>query len=90
MLKRVFNADEERSSLFDKINLLVRKNIPEVYSGYDGKTFEEILDREARGLLNNDKFLETIDASGINRKVFAVTSYLANRLIYIYTERLPE
>jgi glycosyltransferase involved in cell wall biosynthesis len=88
LLNRVFNADKEKSSLFDKINLLIRKNIPEVFSGYDGKTFEEILDREAKRLLNDAKFLETINDPGINRKVFAVTSYLANRLIYIYTERL--
>jgi glycosyltransferase involved in cell wall biosynthesis len=88
LLKRVFNTQQDKSSLFDKISFLIRKNIPEVYSGYDGKTFEEILDREARRLLNDAKFLETINSSGINRKVFAVTSYLANRLIYIYTERL--
>ncbi len=88
LLNRVLNAGQEKSSLFDKINLLIRKNIPEMYSGYDGRTFEEILDREARLLLNDAKFLETINTAGINRKVFAVTSYLANRLIYIYTERL--
>ena len=34
------------------------------------------------------QFTGTINASSINRKVFAVTSYLANRLIYIYTDRL--
>lgn len=88
LLKKIFSAHQDRSSLFDKINLLIRKNIPEVFSGYDGKTFEEILDREAKRLLNDVKFLETINTAGINRKVFAVTSYLANRLIYIYTERL--
>jgi len=88
LLKRIFSANQDNSSLFDKISLFVRKNIPEVYSGYDGKTFEEILDREAKRLLNDAKFLETINVASINRKVFAVTSYLVNRLIYIYTERL--
>ncbi|MBF0505750.1 MAG: glycosyltransferase [Nitrospirae bacterium] len=88
LLNKVFNGTQSKSSLFDRINLLIRKNIPEIYSGYDGKTFEEILDREARLLLNDARFLQTINSSGINRKVFAVTSYLANRLIYIYTERL--
>src|SRR5208283_4790937 len=88
LLNRVFNSNQEKSSLFDKLNLLIRKNIPEMYSGYDGKTFEEILDREARLLLNDAKFLETINTAGINRKVFGVTSHLANRLIYVYTERL--
>ncbi|MBF0558021.1 MAG: glycosyltransferase [Nitrospirae bacterium] len=88
LLKRIFSANQDKSSLFDKINLLIRKNIPEVFSGYDGKTFEEILDREAKRLLNDVKFLDTINTASVNRKVFAVTSYLANRLIYIYTERL--
>jgi glycosyltransferase involved in cell wall biosynthesis len=88
LLKKVFNSDQDKSSLFDKINLLIRKNMPEVYTGYDGKTFEEILDREARLLLNDSRFLETLSTADINRKVFAVASYLANRLIYIYSERL--
>lgn len=88
LLRNIFNVDQDKSSLFDKIYFLIRKNIPEVYGGYDSKTFEEILDREAKLLLNDSGFIETISAAGINRKVFAVASYLANRLIYIYTERL--
>lgn len=88
LLNKVFNGNEGKSSLFDKINLLIRKNIPEIYNSYDGKTFEEILDREAKLLLSDSRFLQSLNSSGINRKVFAITSYLANRLIYIYTERL--
>ncbi len=90
LLNRVFNGNDGKGKLplFDRINLLIRKNIPELYTGYDGKTFEEILDREARLLLNDPKFLQSINSGSINRKVFAITSYLANRLIYIYTERL--
>jgi hypothetical protein len=38
--------------------------------------------------LSDTGFLASINAESRNRKVFAVTSYLANRIIYIYTERL--
>ncbi len=88
LMDRIFNANHGKTSLFDRINLFIRKNLPEVYNDYSGQTFEKILDREAKKLLSNAKFLETINASGTNRKVFTVTSFLANRLIYIYSEKL--
>ncbi|HUJ16736.1 MAG TPA: glycosyltransferase [Nitrospirota bacterium] len=88
LLNRVFGANSDKSSLFDKINLFIKKNIPEVYDGHDGKSLEQILDREAKRLLNDTRFLQTISSEDVNRKVFAVTSYLVNRLLFIYTERL--
>ncbi len=88
LLNRVFNVNSGKLSLSDKINLFIKKNLPEVYDGHDGKTFEQILDIEAKRLLNDAKFIQTISTEDINRKVFAVTSYLVNRLIYIYSERL--
>lgn len=87
LMKKVFNPSQGLS-LFDKLNLFIRKNLPEVYN--NGKTFEEILDREAKALLNDPKFLSSISTEDINRRVFSVTSYLINRLIYIYTERLAK
>jgi glycosyltransferase involved in cell wall biosynthesis len=53
-------------------------------------TFEEILDTEAKRLLNDKNLLENVQAESINRKIFTITSYLANRLIYIYTDRLTK
>lgn len=88
LLNRVFSVDKEKSSLFENIHLFIKKNIPAVYDGHNGKTFEQILDRESKKLLNDTKFLQTISTKDLNRKVFAVTSHLVNRLIYIYTERL--
>ncbi|HUI45175.1 MAG TPA: glycosyltransferase [Nitrospirota bacterium] len=88
LLNRVLSADDRKSSFFDKLSLFIKKNIPEVYNGHDGKTFEQILDREARRLLNDAGFLRSLNSGDINRKVFSVTSYLVNRLVYIYTERL--
>ncbi|HET6515692.1 MAG TPA: glycosyltransferase [Thermodesulfovibrionales bacterium] len=90
LAKRVTNSGEEKASFFQKITLFIRKNLPEVYDGYEGKSFEQILDKEAKRLLNDAGFLELISTADMNRKVFAVTSRLVNRLIYIYTERLTK
>ncbi|MCL5793156.1 MAG: glycosyltransferase [Deltaproteobacteria bacterium] len=90
LMNRVFNPSQGLS-LFDKLNLFIRKNLPEIYNnGYEGRTFEEIMDREAKILLNDPKFLSSISTEDINRRVFSVTSYLINRLIYIYTQRLAK
>jgi glycosyltransferase involved in cell wall biosynthesis len=88
LLDRFFDAGRERASFIEKVKLFVKKNLPEVYDTHEGRSFEEILDREAKRLLNDAGFLASIDAESRNRKIFAVTSYLANRMIYIYTERL--
>jgi glycosyltransferase involved in cell wall biosynthesis len=88
LIDRFFDVATPRVSLLERIKLFVRKNLPEMYDGYEGWSFEEILDREAMRLLSDTGFLASIDAESRNRKIFAVTSYLANRIIYIYTERL--
>jgi glycosyltransferase involved in cell wall biosynthesis len=88
LIDRFFDVAPPRASLLERIKLFVRKNLPEVYDGYEGWSFEAILDREAMRLLSDTGFLASIDAENRNRKIFAVTSYLANRIIYIYTERL--
>jgi len=54
-MKQVLNTDQGGLPLFDRLQLFVRKNIPEMYTGYDGRTFEEIIDREARMLLNDSR-----------------------------------
>ncbi len=88
LLNRVFHVSQEMSSPFEKFKLFIMKNLPEISQDYEGKTFEEVLDSEAKRLLNDKNFLESIHSEGVNRKIFSVTSYLANRLIYIYTDRL--
>jgi glycosyltransferase involved in cell wall biosynthesis len=87
LLDRFFNIGEERGSLVDKIRLFVLKNLP-ASRNHTGKSFEEILDSEARLLLNDAGFLAGIRDADSNRKIFAVTSRLANRLIFHYTNRL--
>ncbi len=88
LLNNYFDAGNESLTLRDKVRFFIRKNLPGFSSGYEGRSFEEVLEKEARRLLNDREFLAGIGTGDRNRKIFAVTSYLANRLIYIYTERL--
>jgi glycosyltransferase involved in cell wall biosynthesis/predicted metal-dependent phosphoesterase TrpH len=87
LLDRFFNIGEDKGSFIDKVRLFILKNLPASRS-HSGKSFEEILDSEARLLLNDSDFLASISNADSNRKIFAVTSRLANRLIFHYTNRL--
>jgi glycosyltransferase involved in cell wall biosynthesis len=87
LLDRFFNLGTDKGLFIEKIRLFILKNLPE-RSGHNDRSFEEILDREARKLLNDNAFLGSIKDAGHNRKIFAVTSRLANRLIFHYTSRL--
>ena len=87
LLDRFFNIGNDKGSLIDKIRLFILKNLP-ASRDHRGKSFEEILDSEARLLLNDDDFLASIRTVDNNRRIFAVTSRLANRLIFHYTSRL--
>ncbi|MEI6215257.1 MAG: glycosyltransferase [Desulfuromonadales bacterium] len=87
LLDRFFNIGADRASFLEKIRLFVLKNLPASHN-HSGKNFEEILDSEARILLNDSAFLASIQNSDSNRKIFAVTCRLANRLIFHYSSRL--
>jgi len=87
LLDRFFNIGEDKGSFIDKIRLFILKNLP-ASRNHTGKSFEEILDSEARLLLGDSQFLESISNADSNRKIFAVTSRLANRLIFHYSNRL--
>jgi glycosyltransferase involved in cell wall biosynthesis len=87
LLDRFFNVGSDKGSFLEKIKLFVLKNLP-ASRNHTGKSFEEILDAEARLLLNDAEFLADISTVGNNHKIFAVTSRLANRLIFHYTNRL--
>jgi glycosyltransferase involved in cell wall biosynthesis len=87
LLDRFFNVGEDKGSLLERIRLFVLKNLP-ASRNHTGKTFEEILESEARLLLNDGEFLAGIKDADNNRKIFAITSRLANRLIFHYTNRL--
>lgn len=86
LLNRCFQTDEQMSVL-QKLEFFVRKNMPEL-STNNGGSFERILDREARRLLTDKDLRATMNVEDRNRKIFAVTSYLANRMLYQYTNKL--
>jgi len=87
LLDRFFNIGEDKGSFIEKIRLFILKNLP-ASRNHTGKSFEEILDSEARLLLGDAEFLAGIRDVGSNHKIFAITSRLANRLIFHYTSRL--
>lgn len=87
LLDRFFNIGEDKGSFVDKLRLFVLKNLP-ASRRQTGKSFEAILDSEARLLLADAGFLAGISAADSNHRIFAVTSRLANRLIFHYTNRL--
>ena len=87
LMDRFFNIGPERGNFIEKMRLFILKNLP-ASRNHAGKSFEEILDREARLLLADKEFLADIRDADNNRKIFAVTSRLANRLIFHYTNRL--
>lgn len=87
LLDRFFNIGADKGSFIEKIRLFILKNLP-ASRDHKSKSFEEILDSEARLLLNDAQFLKGISNVDSDRKIFAVTSRLANRLIFHYSKRL--
>lgn len=87
LLDRFFNVGTDTMSFTDKVRLFIRKNLPVSRTTSD-RSFEEILDSEAKALLNDTRFLDGIRHADQNRKIFAVTSRLANRILYVYTKRV--
>ncbi len=87
LLDRFFNLGTDKASFAEKIRLFILKNLPEKQSSRI-KSFEEMLDSEARQLLNDSEFMSEIKDANLNRKIFMVTSRLANRSLYYYTTRL--
>lgn len=88
LLERSFDSTGDRSSFLEKLKLFIRRNLPEGSDRNSNRSFEEMLDKEAKRLLNDTDFMRSLGTESRNRKIFAVTSYLANRMIYLYTQRL--
>ena len=86
LLNRCFQTDE-KMGVAQKIEFFVRRNIPDLYRN-DGGSFEQLLNQEARRLLTDKDMLATMNAEDRNRKIFMITSCLANRMIYRYTNKL--
>jgi len=81
-------GQQERLSLLDRCRLVLRTGMPGFSRGQQDERFEKVLDREAHRLIRDRNFLERLQAEEHNRRIFAITSALANRLMFIFTERL--
>lgn len=89
MLHGLFGDGSRKVSKMAKLKLALKNAMPEVYGSDDeSKSLEELLDHEIRRLLNDKKFRERLSASTLNRRIFVAASHLANRLFYIYTQKL--
>ena len=87
LMGRFFDLGSDKGSFIDKIRLFILKNLPPSRRN-DNMNFEGILDREARLLLKDNAFMDSIRDADHNGKIFAVTSRLANRLLFHYTKHL--
>lgn len=80
--------DAEKLTIWERFKLVLRRNLPEAWENGGSKSFEELLDREAQRLLSDQGFLDQLSGEERNRRIFAITSRLANRMLYRYTEQL--
>ncbi len=90
LLNSTFSPAPERMGAWEKCRFFLNNILPQSKSKIRQMTFENVLDMEARQILNDKEFQQSLSKEDLNRKIFSVTSRLANRLIYIYTQRLIE
>ncbi|MGD1075751.1 MAG: PHP-associated domain-containing protein, partial [Thermodesulfovibrionales bacterium] len=91
LLRIVSDAQGGGVSLLEKIKFFIRRYLPEVYDeAREGRSFEQILDTEARRILSDTKLIASISANDMNRKAFVLVGRLVNKLMYIYTKRLTK
>ncbi len=90
LLNRFLSSAQEPLSWSDRVKLFVRHKMPERFQrpGNKSLTFDRLLDNEARVLVKNPEFLQQLTDKDRNRKIFSVTSHLANRMIFHYSQQL--
>ncbi|HEB72627.1 MAG TPA: glycosyltransferase [Nitrospirae bacterium] len=90
LLSEVFDAPAAKLSVSEKIKLFFGNAFRKSNDNFDDSSIEEVLDSEARNILNDRHFLKSLASGNVNRKIFSVTSYLANRILYAYIQRLTK
>lgn len=88
LVNKYLSAQPKKLTLREKIRFFIKKNLPDSKNGQDEVSFEETLDRELKNLFKDQSFLDQLASVEVNRKIFSITSHLANRLIYLYTKKL--
>jgi len=87
LLKKAFKPGQ-KISLFEKLKLLIKKNIPDMSRNHEGKTFEKILDDEAKKLINDPKLINSLRTADGSRSTFNLISYLMNKMICVYLNQI--
>ena len=87
LLKKAFKPGQ-KISLFEKIKLFIKKNIPDMSRNHKDKTFEKLLDDEAKKLINDPKLISSLRTADGSRSTFNLINYLMNRMIYIYLNQM--
>jgi hypothetical protein len=87
LLSKIYNGGEKLSWM-DRCKLFIGHLTPDFFRDRDGRSIEKILDREVLRLFQDQDFVTKIQGEDQNRRIFSVTSRLANRMIFILSERL--
>ncbi len=89
LMNSVFSTTkQEELSKLEKFRFFIKKILPDSKNTHQNANFENILDLEAKRLLRDKDFFNSIRQESLNRKIFSITSCLANRILYIYSERI--
>ncbi len=88
LLDSIFNASPIKLTPRERFKFWIKKVLPN--SGPKNLTFNEILDQETKELLNDPEFQQTLRVASLNRKIFEVTSRLANRIMFLYAKKITQ
>ena len=84
----IFDDPEKPLTRRERVRRLLVRTFRRQSYDMESASFSRILDTEARSLMNDRSFAERLNEEGTNRRIFSITSALANRLLYVYTHRL--
>ncbi len=90
LVSKVFDTPSAKLTMAEKARMVLSNAFKRQGDSFDDSSIEEALDSEAKKILNDKDFLKSLASGNVNRKIFSVTSYLANRIMYIYTRRLTK
>lgn len=88
LINKFLAAEPARLSLMEQARLLYRKILPDSLFAHEKMGFDQLLDYEALCLLRDKGLFDELQGYDLNRKIFRVTSHLANRLLFRYVQRL--
>lgn len=77
-------------SLPDKFRLLIYSSLGRRKRDTGAERLEEVLEREAMHLLAEYGLLKRLNSKSANQRVFNAASFLLNRLLFIYIDRLTK